>query len=184
MKRPGDTLPPEVRAALEAHPTPGTKPLYLVWLRHFGCRFYQEARLLLPELHQALAAGGIDLVCFVQGTDEEVAVYWPFPEIPVVGDPHRRTYRAMGWDRTTLVSILLPSRDLKRRRTQANAQGCSVDKKAMASASSDVLQLPGAALVRDGTVLWVHGARHTGDLDLTVAAAAQARQVLAQAGDR
>ena len=144
------------------------KPALIVWLRHFGCRFYQEAKLLLPRLHDRLDAAGIDLLCVVQGTDEEARTFWPFQEIRCVPDPGKRSYKLIGLERTSLLKILLPVNALKKRRAEATAQGCAMDNRGTALRSSDILQLPGYALLdREGTILLIHRGKHTGDLDLS-----------------
>lgn len=144
------------------------KPTLIVWLRHFGCRFYQEAKVLLPRLHDRLGAAGIDLVCVVQGTAEEAGTFWPFQDIRCVPDPDKRTYKLIGLDRTNLLKILFPVDALKRRRTEATERGCTMDNRGTVLPSSDILQLPGYALIDSGgKILLVHRGKHTGDLDLS-----------------
>jgi len=144
------------------------KPTLIIWLRHFGCRFYQEAKLLLPTLHDRLTAAGIDLVCVVQGTEEEARTFWPFQEIRCMPDPDKRSYKLMGLGRTSLLKIFFPVDALKKRRAEATSRGCAMDNKATALRNSDILQLPGYAFLdKGGRILLVHRARHTGDLDLS-----------------
>jgi hypothetical protein len=144
------------------------KPTLIVWLRHFGCRFYQEAKLKLPALQKRLGENGIDLACVVQGTKEEAGIFWPFPEIGYILDPAKRSYKLIGLERTSFLKIFFPNRELKDRRAEVSTLGCSMDRKGTTSRSSDVLQLPGLALIdADKKILWVHKAKHTGDLDLS-----------------
>ncbi|HUI10852.1 MAG TPA: AhpC/TSA family protein [Bacteroidota bacterium] len=144
------------------------KPTLIVWLRHFGCRFFQEAKLLLPKLHERLGAAGIDLVCVVQGTEEEVRTFWPFQVIRCVPDPDKRSYRLIGLERTSLLKIFFPVDALKKRRAEATSRGCAMDSRGTAARSSDILQLPGFALLdREGKILLIHRGKHTGDLDLS-----------------
>jgi len=144
------------------------KPTLIIWLRHFGCRFYQEAKLLLPTLHDRLAAAGIDLVCVVQGTEEETRTFWPFQEIPCVPDPDKRSYKLIGLGRTSLFKIFFPVDALKKRRAEATSLGCAMDNRGTALRNSDILQLPGYAFLdKGGKILLVHRGRHTGDLDLS-----------------
>jgi len=144
------------------------KPTLVIWLRHFGCRFYQEAKLLLPDLQKRLGENGIELVCVVQGTKEEAAIFWPFPGIGYIPDPEKRSYKMIGLERTSLLKILFPDGTLKRRRAEVSEKGCSMNRKGTTAKSSDVLQLPGLALVdRDKKILWIHRGKHTGDLDLS-----------------
>ncbi|HUU13305.1 MAG TPA: hypothetical protein VM182_06300 [Terriglobia bacterium] len=61
--------------------------------------------------------------------------------------------------------ILFATDDLRRRRQEAKTAGCSVSLIGTFQKHSDVLQLPGAALVaRGGKILWLHRGAHTGDL--------------------
>ena len=144
------------------------KPTLLVWLRHFGCRFYQEAKLKLPALQERLGANGIDLVCIVQGTNEEAEIFWPFPTIAYIPDPAKHSYKMIGLERTSLFRILFPNRDLKGRRAEVSKLGCSMDRRGTTAGSSDVLQLPGLALVDAARkILWIHRGKNTGDLDLS-----------------
>jgi len=146
------------------------KPTVIVWLRHFGCRFFQEAKLLLPHLHRKLAEQGIDLLCVVQGTKEEAALFWPFEDIPYFPDPDKRTYRTMGFEKTNLLKIFFPNADLKKRRVAVSELGCSMNKSGTKSKSSDILQLPGLVLVDSNQkIVWIHRSTHTGDLDLSEA---------------
>jgi len=148
------------------------KPTLMVWLRHFGCRFYQEARLLLPNLQKRLGDKGIDLICVVQGTKEEAEVFWPFPGIAYIPDPEKLSYKMVGLEKTSLLKILFPDRTLKRRRDEVSERGCSMDMKGTAAKSSDILQLPGLALIDpDRKIIWINRGKHTGDLDLSEAAA-------------
>lgn len=145
-----------------------SRPTLVVWLRHFGCRFYQEAKVKLPALRKRLGEHGIDLACVVQGTREEAAIFWPFPDIGCIPDPAKQSYELIGLERTSLLKILFPNRELKARRAEVSALGCSVDRKGTTTKSSDVLQLPGLALIdANRRILWVHRGRSTGDLDLS-----------------
>jgi len=71
----------------------------------------------------------------------------------------------MGFPRTRWKDILFATEDLRRRRQEAKAGGCSVSLTGTFQKHSDVLQLPGAALVaRGGKILWPHRGAHTGEL--------------------
>jgi predicted amidohydrolase len=54
---------------------------------------------------------------------------------------------------------------LRRRRKEASAAGCSVSLSGTLQKHSDILQLPGAALIaRGGEIIWVYRGTHPGDL--------------------
>ena len=76
----------------------------------------------------------------------------------------------MGFSRARWWDIVFGSAELKRRRREALAAGCSNNVEGTRQTHSDVLQLPGAALVaQGGKILWLHRGKHTGDLPLTPA---------------
>lgn len=110
---------------------------------------------------------GVRLACVVQGTAEEAGRFCGrhAMENHCIPDPTKQSYQAMGFGRTGWKEILFPSDDLRQRRREAKAAGCSVSLRGTFQKHSDVLQLPGAALIaRGGKILWLHRGVHTGDL--------------------
>lgn len=110
---------------------------------------------------------GVRLACVVQGTAAEAARFCGRHDIAqiCVPDPEKESYRAMGLGRTRWREILRPTTELKRRRKEANEAGCGVSVSGALQKHSDVLQLPGAALIaRGGKILWLHRGTHTADL--------------------
>jgi hypothetical protein len=82
-----------------------------------------------------------------------------------IGDPERASYRSMGLERTTWWRILLAPAALRRRRKQASAAGFSASLSGTLQKHSDVLQLPGAAIMaQGGEIIWTHRGDHPGDL--------------------
>lgn len=113
-----------------------------------------QLREKLPQFD----ALGVRLVCVVQGTADEAEQFCGRHGLKQVciGDPDKESYRAMGFGRTSWKEILFASDELKRRRAEASAIGCSVSLKGTLQKHTDVLQLPGAALVdRGGRILWL-----------------------------
>ena len=112
---------------------------------------------------------GVALACVVQGTAEEAARFCGRygVESLCIPDPEKESYRALGLGRASLRELLFASPDLKRRRAESKAAGCSNKLEGARQKHSDVFQLPGAALVAEGgTLLWLHRGQHTGDLPL------------------
>lgn len=110
---------------------------------------------------------GVRLACVVQGTAEEATRFCGRHgmEQICIPDPVKESYRAMRFGRTSWKKMLFASEELRRRRVEAKEAGCSVSLRGTFQKHSDVLQLPGAALVgRGGKILWVHRGTHTGDL--------------------
>lgn len=82
-----------------------------------------------------------------------------------IPDPLRESYRAMGLERTNWWEIIFASPEGRRRRAAAKAAGCSISIEGALQKHSDVLQLPGAALVsRDGRIRWLHRGSSPSDL--------------------
>jgi hypothetical protein len=110
---------------------------------------------------------GIRVACVVQGTAAEMARFCGRHglESVCIADPRRESYRAMGLERTDWWSILFPSPEGRRRRAAAKAAGFPISLKGTFQKHSDVLQLPGAALVGlDGRIRWVHRGTSPSDL--------------------
>ena len=112
---------------------------------------------------------GIRVGCVVQGVAEEMARFCGRHSVESVciADPERESYRAMGLERTDWWSILLPTPEGRRRRAEAKAAGFPISLRGTFQKHSDVLQLPGAALVgQDGRIQWVHRGSSPSDLPL------------------
>ena len=113
-----------------------------------------QLREKLPQFE----ALGVRVVCVVQGTAEEAQQFCARHGLAqgCIGDPRKESYRAMGFGRTSWKEIVFASDELKQRRAEANEIGCGVSLKGTFQKHSDVLQLPGGALVdRGGRILWL-----------------------------
>jgi len=119
----------------------------------------------LPQFEQL----GVRVTCIVQGDARQAESYCARHGLAgrCLGDPEKSSYRTLGFPRTRWRDLLFGPADLKRRRKEAAATGCANSLQGARESHSDVLQLPGAALVaRDGRILWLHRASHPGDLPL------------------
>ena len=133
-----------------------------------------QLREKLPEIETK----GVHVALIVQGTAEEAARFCGGHGVQsaCVADPEKASYRAMGLGRTSWKEILT-SPDVRKRRGEAMAQGCRVSLRGTFQKHSDVMQLPGAALIaRGGRVLWLHRGRHAADLPL----AGELREIVAR----
>jgi hypothetical protein len=113
----------------------------------------------LREKWPEFEALGVRVVCVVQGTAEEAERICGRNGLTqgCIGDPAKESYRAIGFGRTGWKEILFASDELKERRAEASRLGCGVSLKGTLQKHSDVLQLPGAALVeRGGRILWLN----------------------------
>ena len=120
-------------------------------------------RETLPKFEER----GIRVGCVVQGTAEEMARFCGRHGVEAVciADPKRESYRAMGLERTTWWRIVFPSAEGRRRRAEAKAAGFPISLEGTFQKHSDVLQLPGAALVaRGGRIVWLHCGDSPSDL--------------------
>lgn len=93
---------------------------------------------------------------------------------PCLGDPDKRTYRAMGFENYNLLR-LFSDPALRARRAENKAAGFAQDWGA--TRLRDGAQLPGAAAVdRAGIVRWVYRGAHPGDLPPVSAMLDRARE--------
>ncbi len=112
---------------------------------------------------------GVRVACVVQGDAQQAERYCARHGLAghCVGDPEKKSYQAMGFPRARLWNMIFASPELKARRKEALAAGCSNNHAGTREPHSDVLQLPGAVLVvPSGKILWIHHGKHTGDLPL------------------
>ncbi|MGH7263347.1 MAG: AhpC/TSA family protein [Candidatus Rokuibacteriota bacterium] len=120
-------------------------------------------RETLPEFERR----GVRVAAVVQGTAEEAARFCGRHGVEriCVPDPDKASYRAIGLPRTSWGALVFALPALRRRRAEARAAGCANSLTGTLRKHSDVLQLPGAAVIgRDGRILWVHRGAHPGDL--------------------
>ena len=138
-------------------------PALVLWLRHCGCLFFQEALAQLRATQPKLSERGVRLVCIVQARPEELRSLCG-AEVPCVADPRHTSHAAMGLGRMS-VWKLLTSLDFHRRRLAASSKGFKQNWRRTFGKHSDSLLLPGGALVaRGGRVLWLYRGEHAGDL--------------------
>lgn len=85
------------------------RPLFLVFLRHFGCTFCREAVADLSEKRRAIEAKGAPLAFVHLGTEEKAQWFFkPYGmlDVPRFGDPEGRLYEAFGLLRAELRQYL------------------------------------------------------------------------------
>jgi AhpC/TSA antioxidant enzyme len=127
----------------------------------------------------------VRVAAVVQGTAEEAARFCGRHgvEAVCVPDPQRASYRAMGFPRTSWKAIVFASAEAKRRRADAKAAGCGNSLSGTMRPHTDVLQLPGAAVIaRGGAIRWLHRGSHPGDLPSARALLATVDHVLSPTG--
>jgi hypothetical protein len=117
----------------------------------------------LRESLADLNRSGVRVACVVQGTAKQAARFCGDQELSAlcIADPAKESYRRMGFRRTSWWAT--PA--LALRRKQARAAGFSASLRGTFQKHSDILQLPGVALIgQGGKILWVRRAAHPGDL--------------------
>lgn len=85
------------------------QPLFLVFLRHFGCTFCREALADLAAIHDRLRAAGARLVLVHMSTEGEACEMFDsygLREVTAISDPERLLYRAFALRRGTPAQLL------------------------------------------------------------------------------
>jgi peroxiredoxin len=124
------------------------RPLFLVFLRHFGCTFCREAVADLAEKREAIAAKGIPLAFVHLGTEEKARWFFkPYGmlEVPRFSDPDARLYQAFGLLRAEFRQYL--NSESIFRMLKASLRGHFVGFPA-----GDIERMPGAFLIDRGEI--------------------------------
>jgi peroxiredoxin len=86
-----------------------SRPLFLVFLRHFGCTFCREAVDTISKKRKEIEAGGSRLAFVHLGTEEKAQWFFkPYGllDVPRFGDPEGPLYQAFGLLRAELKQYL------------------------------------------------------------------------------
>jgi peroxiredoxin len=124
------------------------RPLFLVFLRHFGCTFCREAVADLSEKRQAIEDKGAPLAFVHLGTEEKAQWFFqPYGllDVPRFSDPQANLYQAFGLLRAELRQYLNSESIL--RMLQAWCRGHFVGFPA-----GNIEQMPGAFLIERGEI--------------------------------
>jgi peroxiredoxin len=124
------------------------RPLFLVFLRHFGCTFCREAVADLSEKRQAIEAKGAPLALVHLGTEEKAQWFFkPYGllDVPRLSDPEGHLYQAFGLLRAELRQYLNSESIL--RMLNAWFRGHFVGFPA-----GDIERMPGAFLINRGEI--------------------------------
>jgi len=135
-------------------------PVLLVFLRHSGCTFCREALADLAAQRTAREKAGTQLV-LVHMTDDAsfraFAESYSLGDTPLVADPERRLYRALGLGEASLWQMLDP------RVWWRGFQAAILRRHGFGGAQGNVAQMPGVFLIRDGRVVAGHIHRSPAD---------------------
>src|SRR3954447_17466998 len=127
-------------------------PVVLVWLRHYGRTHCRHYAVQWNRAHEEIEAKGARIVLIGQGTPKHAAHFKPryAPELPVLADESRETYKAMGIPRGSAMQLIGPKSVLKgiARSAQGQPQGRII---------GDAAQLGATFIVMpSGEVAWSH----------------------------
>jgi peroxiredoxin len=125
-----------------------SRPLFLVFLRHFGCTFCREAVDTISKKRQEIEAGGSRLAFVHLGTEEKAQWFFkPYGllDAPRFSDPEGPLYQAFGLLRAELGQYLNSESIL--RMVLAWSRGHFVGLPA-----GDVQRMPGAFLMDRGEI--------------------------------
>jgi peroxiredoxin len=128
--------------------TQAERPLFLVFLRHFGCTFCREAVADLAEKRHTIEGKGVPLAFVHLGTEEKAQWFFkPYGmlDVPRFSDPDGRLYEAFGLLRAELRQYLNSESIL--RMLSAWLRGHFVGFPA-----GDIERMPGAFLIDRGEI--------------------------------
>lgn len=132
--------------------------LALVFLRHFGCTFTRQILRSLEEMQAEARARGATLVLVhMLQSGQETQYLGDHSDVPRIADPRCELYRAFGLGKGGFLELFGPR--VWWRGAIALFRGCGVGHLA-----GDGLQMPGAFLFRDGTVISTQRAHSAAEL--------------------
>jgi hypothetical protein len=144
----------------------GEGPMLLLLLRHGGCTFCREAIADLEPLRNGLELEGVQLgvVHMAQpevapkdaGASAGCSIAPDLTHVPQFADPDRLLYRSVGLGRGSWRELFGPA-------VAARGLAAFVRGHGVGALAGDGLQMPGAALIRDGELLGVRRHRHAGE---------------------
>jgi peroxiredoxin len=124
------------------------QPLFLVFLRHFGCAFCREAVSDLVEKRPAMEANGVSLAFVHLGT--EVKAQWFFKpygllDVPRFSDPEARLYQAFGL-------VRVPFRKFLNAESIFRLLSATLRGNFTGFPAGDIERMPGAFLINQGEI--------------------------------
>jgi len=135
-----------------------TRPLTLVFLRHFGCTFTRQILRGLEALQQAAHAHNSELVLVhMLKKGGELRYLGGQQDVTRIADPHCELYRAFGLGHGTLMELFGPR--VWWLALASIFKGCGVGHLA-----GDGLQMPGAFLFHRGEIIAAQRAHSASDL--------------------
>lgn len=136
-------------------------PVLLICLRHSGCTFCRAMMARVRSGLRELTGRGYTIVLVVphdSRRDERVRMRYGVNELPLIVDPDRVLYRALGLRRGTLAQLIGP------RQWWSTIRYAIFGGHGVGLVSGDPFQLHGVFLIRDGQLVKAERSRHASDL--------------------
>lgn len=124
-------------------------PVLVVFLRHCGCTFAREALEDVAQQRTAITASGTAIVLVhMQSDSDALALFtrYKLGDLPRISDLDQKLYQAFELQRGTVWQVMGPANFLP-------AIASIFRGNASAVPNSDIFQLPGAFLIRDGQIV-------------------------------
>ncbi len=128
------------------------RPLVLAFTRHFGCTQCKEMMEELVTGRDRIEKAGLGIAVVTQGTPETTALFSEkfAPDLLMLSDPERNSYRAYGLERGTLFETFLNLKVI-RAVHRSQKKGYRVEPP---PEGQDAMQMSGTFIIgRDGRVL-------------------------------
>ncbi|HMI52492.1 MAG TPA: SelL-related redox protein [Candidatus Saccharimonadales bacterium] len=124
------------------------RPVFLVFLRHFGCTFCREMVSDLADRRGEIAARGPQLAFVHMGTEDKARDFmqgYNLADVPRFGDPAARLYKSFGLSR-------IPIRQFFNSETILRMIFAIVDGHFGFFPAGDIQQMPGVFLIENGEI--------------------------------
>lgn len=132
-------------------------PVLLMLVRHFGCTFCRQAMADLSDHQGTLTQRGVTpVVAHQSGVDRgrEFLNGYGLNGVAQISDPEKKLYRGLGLPRGSATQLFGVS---------SIVAGLGAAKHGVGKLEGDGFQMPGAFLIRDGSVVEAYRYEHAGD---------------------
>jgi len=124
-------------------------PVLVVFLRHCGCTFAREALDDVAQQRAAITAAGTNIVLVHMQTEadaKELFTRYKLGDLPRISDPEQKLYQAFELQRGTYWQVMGLGNVFPAIRSILRGNLSAIP-------NSDIFQLPGAFLIRDGQIV-------------------------------
>lgn len=124
-------------------------PVLVVFLRHCGCTFAREALDDVARQRAAITASGTTIVLVHMQTDADAQALftrYKLGDLPRISDPDQKLYQAFDLQRGSVWQVMGPANVLPAIASIFRGNGSAIP-------NSDIYQLPGVFLIREGQIV-------------------------------